>query len=194
MSDEMITSTELAVTEKAPRRHLSLRFLTLVKPSSGRRRVWSRMAALERDLDHTQQLNVEQSRLIEQLAAELNSAQTAAWNAIDRADELERQLQVAVEANEANSHRVDVIFEDRDVDLGDDATYPVPVVQMVNEVNRDHEDAHSLVTLARERAGDETSEHEIPAMSQSNTGTFHVVSLHQSPLAGLTPTNIPTTT
>lgn len=129
-------STELVpVTAVKPRRNLKLRLFAKVQPKRGRRRVWDRLMMLERDLAHAQQLNLEQAKLIEQLQAELDSAGKAAWNAIDRADELDRKLQLAIEANEANSHRVDFIFPDRPMDGPEDvATQPVPMIVAADPV------------------------------------------------------------
>jgi|SRR5690348_201000 hypothetical protein len=129
-------TTELVpIAAAKPQRNWRLRLISRVRPQTGKRRVWDRMAALERDLANSRNMNVEQARLIEQLHAELESAQTAAWNAIDRADELDRKLQVAVEANDANKHRIDFIFPERDQDDPVDvATQPVPVIRQQDPV------------------------------------------------------------
>lgn len=129
-------STELVpVTVTKRQRNWRLRVINRMRPRVGKHRVWDHVTALERDLTHSRNLNLEQARMIEQLTTELESVQTAAWNALDRADELERKLQVAVEANEANKHRVDFVFPERDQDDPVDvATQPVPVIRQQDPV------------------------------------------------------------
>lgn len=127
-----MSAIELFESSK-PHRYERLRSILRRRTSRNKHRVQDYVARLERELDSAHRLNVEQAKLIEQLHAELASADKAAWNAIDRANELERKLQVAVEANEANAHTTDFRFAERPAEPMEQVTHPVPVVQLLDE-------------------------------------------------------------
>lgn len=187
MSQELVPVT----AGSRPRRHLRLRLLTAVRRQTGKRRVWDLLDRLQRDLERAQELNVEQTRLIEQLQVELESANKAAWNAIDRADELERKLQLAVEANEENSHRVSFSFPARDGDEPADVTQPMSAVDLERELT----DTEVIPTISPVELLKPVRVESlmIAHVSSSTTGTHRVMAIGSSPMASLDPTHaIPT--
>lgn len=98
----------------------------------GKHRAQDYIARLERDLAASRALN---KTLSDNLSAEI--AETAAANArvdklMERVDDLDRRLQVAEKANEANANVMDFRFQQRLIDGHEDmATMPVPRVELL---------------------------------------------------------------
>lgn len=163
-----MSGTELArvddvVVEVVPRRKIYpwLRLMILVRPTRGRRRVWDRLHQLEMELGEARReilrVSQERDRYIE--IAEV--AGDDLEESVDTIHELQRKLDIAIRANEANSHRLDVTFE-RDVDEDDLATHPVPIVELLSD------DVDIIGEMD-----------ELPAISMSSTGTFRVTNIVQ---------------
>lgn len=127
-----MSAIELFESSK-PQRYERLRSILRRRTSRNRHRIQDYVSRLERELDTARKLNIEQAKMIEQLYTELSSAKEATWNAIDHAKELERKLQVAVGANEANAHAVDFYFADRPEEPMEQVTHPVPMVRLLDE-------------------------------------------------------------
>lgn len=198
-----MTSTEVALATQPddhprPRLFVRLRLLGVVRPRHGRRRVWDRLAMLEHDLERTRQLNREQGLMIEQLTVELQAATTAAWNASDRANEMERQLDLALEAHEANTHTTSFTFPERPGEPMEEVTHPVPVLEMRLDLADEDEEPENPVTstipikvIAHTPSWAVTTE--MPALralvaTQSATGTYRVAN---SPFATHDPAGFP---
>lgn len=155
------TSNEIAVVEPKRSRHLWLRVLVLVRPARGRRRVWDRIQQLEMDLAAANQRIIETE---DKLFREIELTDSLGNDLADSREvihELQRRLTVAIDANDANSHRVSVTFE-RDIDDDDHATQPVPIIELLDDGVIDMED--------------------VPVISMSTTGTFRVTNVvHGAP-------------
>lgn len=126
-----MTNTELELAEPRRQRNWWLRVTIIFQPSKGKRRVWDRMQELEHELAKSRETIIVLVHENDDLRKELASAGQDLDSKLEMISYLQRELKIAINANEANKNRITVPMMVRDTgDMEDQATVPVPIVDL----------------------------------------------------------------
>lgn len=189
-----VSSVEIDVMpEQRRRRRCSL--MTLLRPASGKRRVWDRVSTLERELSGTRSLSENLQQLLDLTTKELATVRAERDHLVSEVQTLTTALETAVESNVMNGMPISFSFSERPDEPQEQVTYPIPTGELF-QVQGETNDVTSTQPLRRIMSDEaqylnntgsawvvrptrQTTLH----TSMSVTGTYSVSTLGRSPFA-----------